>query len=199
MSMPFHLLRLSARPRWLLLLLALLLLAATIQPNALAHALLVRSQPAANAELTAAPPSVEMWFSEPLESRFSHARLIDSAGEDVQSAGLCRRPSRSDSPEPAPGRLIRASTQSFGPPFPLWTAMSGSVLFPSHCSARTAADPPGDCCRRHRETGEIPAAERYGPLAFSAGHYPLAGGMLFRKIVATLYWPANPCPRWPVI
>lgn len=48
-----------------------------------AHALLVRSVPEANAELTAPPQTIEMWFSEPLEGRFSDARLVDSAGEDV--------------------------------------------------------------------------------------------------------------------
>ena len=72
--------------RWLLLLSCLLLLAGASQRAALAHALLVRSEPEANAELTSSPPSVEMWFSEPLEDRFSHARLIDSLGEDVAGA-----------------------------------------------------------------------------------------------------------------
>jgi len=45
-----------------------------------AHALLVRSIPAANARWTVAPASIELWFSEPLEPDFSDARLLDSNG-----------------------------------------------------------------------------------------------------------------------
>jgi copper transport protein len=51
--------------------------------TALAHSLLVRSSPEANAELTQAPTAIEMWFSEPLETQFSNARLIDSSGQTV--------------------------------------------------------------------------------------------------------------------
>ncbi len=197
MSMPFHLLRLSARPRWLLLLLALLLLAATTQPNALAHALLVRSQPAANAELTAAPPSVEMWFSEPLESRFSHARLIDSAGEDVQSAG----PSVVDPPDPTHLSLPLAGLDP-GIYTVIWTTLStvdghewvGSfpltLLNPdgSRPTGGTAAVATG-------ETGEIPPPLKGMARWLSLlGTILLAGGMLFRKIVAGPVLARQPLP-----
>ena len=47
--------------RTLFLLLALFLLAGASQRTALAHALLVRSEPQANAELLTAPAAVEMW------------------------------------------------------------------------------------------------------------------------------------------
>jgi copper transport protein len=45
-----------------------------------AHALLVRSAPAAGAEVALAPVTVDLWFSEPLEPAFSYAYLVDAAG-----------------------------------------------------------------------------------------------------------------------
>jgi copper transport protein len=45
-----------------------------------AHALLVRSAPAAGAEVVLAPVTVDLWFSEPLEPAFSYAYLVDAAG-----------------------------------------------------------------------------------------------------------------------
>ncbi|MEZ4681097.1 MAG: copper resistance protein CopC [Caldilineaceae bacterium] len=49
----------------------------------MAHALLVRSTPAAGAELAAAPPAIDLWFSEPLEGRFSTVYLVDTAGVEI--------------------------------------------------------------------------------------------------------------------
>ncbi len=51
--------------------------------RAQAHALLVRSLPEAGAKLASPPPTIEFWFSEPLESRFSNATLLDSLGTEV--------------------------------------------------------------------------------------------------------------------
>lgn len=48
-----------------------------------AHALLVRSTPEAGAELAIAPPTVELWFSEPLEAGFSTAYLVDGTGNEI--------------------------------------------------------------------------------------------------------------------
>ncbi len=50
-----------------------------------AHALLVRSLPAAGEELTTAPIAIEMWFSEPLEPQFSTAHLLDAQGDIIGS------------------------------------------------------------------------------------------------------------------
>ncbi|MEZ4705738.1 MAG: copper resistance protein CopC [Caldilineaceae bacterium] len=50
---------------------------------AAAHALLLRSLPAANAELTSAPAQVELWFSEPLEASISRAWVVDAAGAEL--------------------------------------------------------------------------------------------------------------------
>lgn len=49
----------------------------------LAHALLVRSVPESNAELSQPPASLELWFSEPLEAGFSSARLFGSNGDEI--------------------------------------------------------------------------------------------------------------------
>ncbi len=48
-----------------------------------AHALLVRSLPAAGTELTLSPSTVEMWFSEPLEPQFSRAHVVDGQGNEI--------------------------------------------------------------------------------------------------------------------
>ena len=47
------------------------------------HAKLLRSQPAANARLKQAPKTVELWFSEELESSFSTIVVRDQAGKQV--------------------------------------------------------------------------------------------------------------------
>ncbi len=63
---------------WFVLSLSVLLMG-----TAEAHALLVRSDPAANAELLQAPTTIELWFSEPLESGFSSARVLDASGKEM--------------------------------------------------------------------------------------------------------------------
>lgn len=52
-----------------------------------AHALLVRSSPAAGAELATAPAAIDLWFSEPLETRFSTAHLVDAEGKQLADQG----------------------------------------------------------------------------------------------------------------
>jgi len=44
---------------------------------------LVRSLPEAGAELTAAPATIELWFSEPLEPQFSNIHLVDALGNEL--------------------------------------------------------------------------------------------------------------------
>lgn len=63
----------------------LIVLAASLMfaGRALAHALLVRSMPESNAELSQPPASIELWFSEPLEADFSSARLFGSTGDEI--------------------------------------------------------------------------------------------------------------------
>jgi len=51
--------------------------------GALAHAKLVRSQPAANAPLKKAPKIVELWFSEELEHTMSGVTVTDQNGKRV--------------------------------------------------------------------------------------------------------------------
>lgn len=52
-------------------------------PVAHAHALLVRSSPAAGAEVALPPATIELWFSEPLEAQFSYAYLVDGEGNAI--------------------------------------------------------------------------------------------------------------------
>jgi copper transport protein len=51
-----------------------------------AHALLVRADPPVNAQLPEAPTVLSLYFSEPLERRFSGVRVVDQNGEQVQEA-----------------------------------------------------------------------------------------------------------------
>jgi copper transport protein len=51
----------------------------------LAHAYLDRSNPEANEVVEDAPERVEMWFTEPLEPRYSSAVLYDAAGEQIET------------------------------------------------------------------------------------------------------------------
>ena len=74
-------LRIRARVKWsLLIVLGCLLIAI---PTVQAHALLVRSLPEAGAELTAAPATIELWFSEPLEPQFSNIHRVDAQGNEL--------------------------------------------------------------------------------------------------------------------
>lgn len=78
---------------WLLLVCVCLWFQVMRPPAVKAHALLVRSIPEANAELTAAPPTIELWFSEPLEAGFSQVRLLDSQGQEIPTGAVNFDPS----------------------------------------------------------------------------------------------------------
>ena len=50
-----------------------------------AHANLVRSEPAANSTLDAAPDRITIWFTEPMEAGFSEIQVLNSAGARVDN------------------------------------------------------------------------------------------------------------------
>ena len=52
---------------------------------ALAHALLLRSVPDANAALDRAPAQIELYFSEGLDGSFSKITVLDSTGKVVDN------------------------------------------------------------------------------------------------------------------
>jgi copper transport protein len=73
----------------LLVALALGLAAAYLQPGppaAEAHALLERAEPPVNAQLREPPSVLTLYFTEPLERRFSTARVVDQTGARVEEA-----------------------------------------------------------------------------------------------------------------
>lgn len=73
------------RPR--LVSLAALMFALLLGPTlGWAHALLVRSSPAARATLTRPPERVHLWFNERLEPAYSRASVWDASGRQVDSA-----------------------------------------------------------------------------------------------------------------
>ena len=183
--------------RWLLLLSCLLLLAGASQRAALAHALLVRSEPEANAELTSSPPSVEMWFSEPLEDRFSHARLIDSLGEDVAGADS----SLVDVSDPSHLSLPLSTLQP-GIYTVVWTTLSSvdghewvgsfplTLLNPDGSRPASATPMPVT-----GGTDEIPSPLKGAARWFSLlGAILLTGCLLFREMVARPVLVRQPLP-----
>src|SRR5215469_10977883 len=77
--------RLTTR-RFLLLALPLALFLTLLFPAvASAHAILLRSDPAADSQLTAAPQQVRMWFSEALNPAFSTAVVINEKNKRVDN------------------------------------------------------------------------------------------------------------------
>ena len=70
--------------RIVVLLVVIISLLATASP-ALAHALLLRSVPEANAALDRAPAQIELYFSEGLDSAFSNITVLDATGKAVDN------------------------------------------------------------------------------------------------------------------
>jgi copper transport protein len=73
-------------------LLALLVALLARTDEALAHAGLVRSDPADNSILSEAPSEVRLWFNEPVSAEFSSVQIFDVHGQPVKLAGLHRDP-----------------------------------------------------------------------------------------------------------
>ncbi|MFQ5577408.1 MAG: copper resistance protein CopC, partial [Anaerolineae bacterium] len=57
-------------------------------PAAMAHATLVRSDPADGAVLPASPREVRLWFDEDISANFSTAQLLDAGGRPVAGVGI---------------------------------------------------------------------------------------------------------------
>lgn len=72
---------------WLAVVLALL--ASTVVTTVvLAHATLLRSEPADNAVLPEAPREVRLWFSEAVSPEFSTAQILDINGQPIKISGI---------------------------------------------------------------------------------------------------------------
>lgn len=81
--------RTGRRLHGLLLALAMLLPLCVTGP-ASAHARLVKSKPAADAQLSASPRAIRLWFNESPELDFSSIRVQDAGGNDVVAGELVR-------------------------------------------------------------------------------------------------------------
>jgi copper transport protein len=77
--------RRAARARLLALILLAMVLCVT-RHNASAHAVLVSSDPPADAVLTQTPPAAQLSFSEPIEPTLSRVELFDAHGQRVQTS-----------------------------------------------------------------------------------------------------------------
>ncbi len=74
--------------------LAVAIVGATMLPArpALAHAVVVRSSPAAESRLEQAPATIDLWFSEPLEAGFSTFEVLDTSGRALPVDGIAVDP-----------------------------------------------------------------------------------------------------------
>jgi len=64
-----------------------MLVLAVLPSGALAHATLIRSDPADNTVLTELPPEIRLWFSEAISPDFSSAQLLDINGQPMSGGG----------------------------------------------------------------------------------------------------------------
>jgi copper transport protein len=78
---------------WYWFFILVILYSASVATPAFAHALLVRSTPAANAVLAQPPVQVEIFFSEPLEEGLSSIRVFDSNNLSVDAGDVRVDPS----------------------------------------------------------------------------------------------------------
>ena len=157
-------------------------------PIAHAHALLVRSAPAAGAALTLTPATIDLWFSEPLEDGFSYAYLVDAQGNvigrDAATVDPADRLHLIVTPPPlAPGIytvVYRTLSQSDGHEwlgsFPL------TVLNPDGSRPTGAAQ--GAVTADDSQGGALPPPLKVASRWFSLmGAIVLAGVLVFRQVV----------------
>jgi copper transport protein len=86
-------------------LVAALALALVMAVPADAHANLTRSFPTANSTLSKAPAEIRLWFTEPLEPRYSRITLLNTNGDDVSTAPSLVDPADSHQMALVPGEL----------------------------------------------------------------------------------------------
>ncbi|MGH2601898.1 MAG: copper resistance CopC family protein, partial [Dehalococcoidia bacterium] len=161
---------------------------ATRPAPAEAHALLVRSDPAHDARLRAAPPRVTAWFNEPLEAGISTLRVVDGSGGRVDQ-GQTELDARD------PTRMSVALRPDAGPGFytVTWETLSridGHIWFGSFDF--TVLNPDGSlpsgprpsvaAVSTRQGTGAVESAlTKLGQLL---GAVMLAGGLAFALVVA---------------
>jgi copper resistance protein C len=93
--------------RYITILVVSLILVAGAAGPALAHAHLVKSQPAKGAVVRNAPSAVVLWFSEPLEAAFSTIEVVDQAGHRVEQEKAAL--------DPADPKVLKVGLQKLAP------------------------------------------------------------------------------------
>ncbi|MFN2224610.1 MAG: copper resistance protein CopC, partial [Candidatus Promineifilaceae bacterium] len=150
-----------------------------------AHAVLVRSSPAANSSLADPPTAIEIWFSEPLEETYTDLRVVNAAGDDVgagnsivDASNVTHLSLALDSLEPGIYTVIwQTLSQVDGH---VW-----SGYFPFTVLNEDGSSPPGGAVGSISSRGELPT-----PVEAAIRWLTLVGGMLllgvalFRWLVA---------------
>ncbi len=103
------------------LLVAVAAATAASAPAARFHTRLVKSAPAKDTTIAAAPKALELWFSERIDLKASRVRLTDATGKAVELASL----TRDDAAENAPVVAGITGTMAAGQYTVNWAAASG--------------------------------------------------------------------------
>ncbi|MCA0454130.1 MAG: copper resistance protein CopC [Chloroflexi bacterium] len=121
-----------------------------IQNVVMAHANLIKAEPAANSVLEEAPAEIRMWFTEPLESRFSKINLRNSEGNIVNTPPTQIDPNDPTQMSIIPGALPdglytvvwRALSSADGhPTIGSYAIVIGDATLLQSSAANTAEDP----------------------------------------------------------
>lgn len=185
--------------RWFLLAAIVAAIALGWPARALAHAVLLRSTPAQNARLTAAPASVDLFFSEPLEKKLSTVEVRNTAGARVDKNDV------SFTNDPTE---MRVDLQPLKPGFytVLWTTVSSidghkltgsypfTVLNPD--GSMPAGAPPPAATTTSGGNASFSAIDSAVRWLLLLGLIGMAGGFAFSLFVlypvaATLPWPES--------
>lgn len=168
------------RPRRILVLAAVLVYSLAAATPVFAHALLLRSNPAANAVLNEAPAQVELFFSETVEPGLSTITVLDSTGKAVDLGDV-----RVDATDPTRMTVSLGSLPN-GVYTVAWKAISAtdghltSGSFPFAIGSGNAA---ALAAQTPKTSSELPASALLSKWLLLASLALLAGRFSFEQIV----------------
>ncbi|MGH9038385.1 MAG: copper resistance protein CopC, partial [Acidimicrobiia bacterium] len=180
----------------LLFALVVLALGAAPVPVSRAHSSLVRTQPTANASLSAAPEEIRLWFSEPVETGHARIRVVDDSGRPLEGGSL-----RSIPGEPT-GLTLHLELPGAGRYHVSWRVLSrteghvtiGEFSFRVGTGEPAAEAPPGDTAppatsAASTSPSAVPGEAQLRGLAFLLAAWMVGGALFSRLVVPNLVLP----------
>jgi copper transport protein len=173
-----------------------LALGAAPVPVSRAHSSLVRTQPTANASLSAAPEEIRLWFSEPVEASHAHIRVVDDSGRSLEGGSLQSIPG-----EPT-GVALHLELPGVGRYNVSWRVLSrteghvtiGEFFFRVGTGEPAAAPPPGDIARpatsaASTTSSAVPGEAQLRGLVFLLAAWIVGGALFSRLVVPNIVFP----------